>query len=98
MVILRPRRRKSRRAMPEERPSGMGGGGVTERLKPNWLTGIAIGLAAIAISFEAAAADLLPSPPPSPGSPPPPPIVAPLPNAYDPYRYEFRFGAFMHGV
>jgi lipid A 3-O-deacylase len=73
---------------------------VTDRPKRRLLAGTAVAFAAIVISFAAAAADLLPAPPPpSPGiPPPPPPVVAPLPNGYDPYRYELRFGAFMHGV
>jgi hypothetical protein len=64
------------------------------------LAGIAIAFAAIALSFPAAAADLLPAPPPIPAAPPPaaPIVAAPVYSGYDPYRYEIRFGAFMHGV
>jgi hypothetical protein len=85
--------------MPDDRPSGVQGGGVTGWLETRRLAGIAIALAASAISFAAAAADLLPAPPPpSPGYAPAPVVAAPLFSGYDPYRYEIRFGAFMHGV
>jgi len=73
---------------------------VTNRLQPCRWPGYAIALAAVATSFAAAAGDLLPAPPlaPLPPAPPPPPVVAPVSYGYDPYRYELRFGGFLHGV
>jgi lipid A 3-O-deacylase len=69
---------------------------VTDWLERRSLAAISLALAAIVIS-PARAADLLPAPP-SPGSPPPPPVFVPVADFYDPYRYELRFGAFLHGV
>jgi hypothetical protein len=73
---------------------------VTSLLHWRRLWGVPVAAFAAMCALDLAhGADLNPAPPPPPpyGAPAPPP-AQPVPAFYDPYRTEFRLGAFLHGV
>jgi hypothetical protein len=73
------------------------GPGVADWLERHLPAALVV-LAGLANSLApAGAADLSPAPV-LPGPPPPAPVIARVPDTYDPYRWEVRFGGFLHGV
>jgi lipid A 3-O-deacylase len=72
---------------------------LTDLLHWRRLAGVPVVAFAAMVSLQLAhGADLIPAPPPPAASPYVAPAAPPSPGFYDPYRFEVRFGGFLHGV